>query len=877
MRPETSQRSDVPPVESAVRPVEPTVLPVDSVLGELTEALHRAGRAVLEAPPGAGKTTRVPLALLEVVTHGRIVVLEPRRVAARAAAQRLASTLHERVGETVGLTTRDDRRTSAATRIEVVTEGVLLRRLQRDPALDGVGLLMFDEFHERNLEADLALAFAVESRAALRDDLALLVASATLDGQRVAGLLDDAPVVRAEGRRHPVTVEHREQPGLRRLPTAVADAVEDLLTDTTGERGGDVLVFLPGAREIERCAELLTERALPGAPVVRRLHGSLPAGQQDAALAADPHGRRRIVLATDLAESSLTVEGVTAVVDAGWSREPRFDAATGMTGLVTVPASRAAAAQRAGRAGRLAPGHAVRLWPEREHAGRDPDPRPALHTDDLTGAALEVAAWGADIAELALLDQPPPAGWERARTTLAQLGALDDDGRITAHGRALARLPVHPRLGHLLLAGRDRGLAQLATEVAAVLADRDLLRPGPDAPDADLTARIRYLRGEPPPGGSSGHRGRRDRARREQRRLARLLDVEVADPDGGPAHGPGRRGAESGGRPAAAAADPDRAGELVLLGWPDRLAGRRAGRRGSFRLAGGRGAQLPDADPLADADLLAVAHLDRGAEVARIHLAAPVDAATVRTVLAPQLSEVDEVSWRDGDVVAERREQCGAVVLDRARLADPDGDRLLGALVDGLRTEGLTLLRCRDDDRQLQARVALLRATLGEQWPDLSDAALLADADRRLAPFLTGVRRRSELAGVALAQVLRAALTARQLAELERLAPTHLTVPSGSRLRLDYTAGDRPVLAARVQELFGATVTPSVVDGRVPVLLHLLSPAHRPVQVTDDLAGFWQRGYPQVRAELRGRYPKHAWPEDPLAAAPRRGSKRGRT
>ena len=828
-------------------------LPVEHVLGELTAALDEAGQAVLEAPPGAGKTTRVPLALLDVVRRGRVVVLEPRRVAARAAAERLASRLGERVGATVGLTTRDDRRTSAATRIEVVTEGVLLRRLQRDPALEGVGLVMFDEFHERNLEGDLALAFAHESRGALRGDLALLVASATVDGAGVSRLLGAAPVVRAHGRQHPVTVEHRDRPELRRLPTAVAAAVTDLLEAPAGAGGpGDVLVFLPGAREIDACADVLAERPLPGDPVVRRLHGSLPAGEQDAALVADPHGRRRIVLATDLAESSLTIEQVTAVVDAGWSREPRFDAATGMTGLVTVPASRAAADQRAGRAGRLAPGHAVRLWPAHEHPGRDARPRPALQTDDLTGAALEVAAWGAEVGELALLDQPPRAGWERARSTLAQLGALDAHGRITAHGRQLVALPVHPRLGQLLLAGRERGLGQLATEVAAVLADRDPLRTGPDAPDADLTARVRYLRGEPPPAGVTGHRGRRDRARREQRRLARLLDVEVA------------------------ADDPERAGELVLLGWPDRLAARREDRRGSFLLAGGRGAQLPDADPLADAELLAVAHLDRGSEVARIHLAAPVDAATVRELLGAELAEVDEVAWRAGDVVAERREQVGTIVLERVAHPDPDRDRLLAALVDGLRTDGLDLLRRSEDDRQLEARVALLRASFGSRWPDLSDDALLADAEQRLAPFLLGARRRSDLARIAFGPVLRSALAPDQLRELDRLAPTHLTVASGSRIRLDYAQGDRPVLAVQLQELFGATVTPTVADGRVPVLLHLLSPAHRPVQVTDDLAGFWRRGYPQVRAELRGRYPKHAWPEDPLETAPLRGSKRGR-
>jgi ATP-dependent helicase HrpB len=836
-----------PSPDPARLPVDPAHLPVDEVVPELVAALEASGTVVLEAPPGAGKTTRVPLALLDHVPEGRILVLEPRRVAARAAALRLASHLGEPLGERVGLTTRDDRRTSARTRIEVVTEGVLLRRLQRDPSIEGTALVMFDEFHERNLEGDLSLAFALETRAALRPDLQLLVASATLDGERVAGLLGRAQVVRTAGRAHPVAVSHRDRPDVRDLDVAVRDEVAELLAGGSG----DILVFLPGVREIRRAASALAGARLPGTPMVLPLHGSLPPKEQDAALAPAPPGRRKVVLATDLAESSITIDGVTAVVDAGLSREPRFDAATGMTGLVTVPASRASADQRAGRAGRTAPGVCVRLWPEREHGARDAHPRPAIATDDLTGAALEVATWGADVAELALLDQPPAAGWARGRETLTALGALDVGGRITAHGRICADLPVHPRIAHLLLHGREVGLGTLATEVAAVLADRDPVSTSWEAPCADLAVRVRVLRGERPPPGVRVRGGTLDRARREQRRLARLLELDRQDDQ--PLDGLGR---------------------LVLAGWPERLAAARADRRGSFLLAGGRGAELPEGDVLAGEPYLAVAHLDRGQTAARVFLAAAVEESVVRDALAERIEREDEVTWRDGDVVAERRERVGAIVLTRERLHHPDADRRLAALLEGVAAEGLELLGWTAADRELQARVALVRGVRGEPWPDLRDEVLLRHAEEIFGGFLLRARRRRDLASVPVGDALRSRFGAVRPRELDRLAPTHLEVPSGSSVRLDYAAGDRPVLAVRVQEMFGARRTPTVVEGEVPVVVHLLSPARRPVQVTDDLPGFWERTYPEVRAELRGRYPKHAWPEDPLTAMPLRGAKR---
>jgi ATP-dependent helicase HrpB len=831
----------------------PTDLPVEEVLAPLRAALASDGLVVLQAPPGAGKTTVVPLDLLEADTLAparRLVLLEPRRVAARAAARRLASQLGEEVGGTVGLSTRDERRVSRRTCIEVVTEGVLLRRLQRDPELTGTGTVFFDEFHERNLEADLALAFALEVREAVRPDLRILVASATLDGERVARLLGGAPIVEAAGRSYPVDVEHRPRPDPRQLTAAVADATAEALE----RHDGDVLVFLPGAAEIRRTARALAATLSTATTVVLPLYGALPPEEQDRALAPDPQGRIKVVLATDLAESSLTIEGIRVVVDAGLAREPRFDPSTEMTGLVTVPASRSSATQRAGRAGRTGPGAAVRLWPAREHPGRDAHPRPAIGTDDLTGAALEVASWGADVAALRLLDQPPAAAWQRARDTLRELGALDAEGRITSHGRLLADLPVHPRLGHVLLRGRELGLGRLACEVAAVLEDRDLLLPDPEQPSADLTVRIRVLRGEPAPGRARVRRGTLPRVRRETRRLARLLDL-----------------------PAAGRAGPvDRVGGLLALGWPDRIAGVREHRRGAYLLAGGRGAVVDERDPLASEPWLVAATVDRGGSDARVHLAAPVTPAELRELLPQRVRWTSEVGWVDGDVVAEEREELGALVLARRPLHDPDPELVLTALLDGLRTEGLDLLRWRRDDRELQARLAMLHHHLGAPWPDVSDRGLAGRLEEVVGPFLLGARRRADLARIEAGDVLRSQVPSGLAAELDRLAPTHLSVPSGSRVRVDYGAEERPVLAVRVQELFGATTTPTILDGRLPVLLHLLSPARRPVQVTDDLAGFWERTYPSVRTELRGRYPKHAWPEDPTTAAPLRGTPRRR-
>ncbi len=852
-----SPRPDRPPGAAAPAPPPEPALPIEPVLADVAAALAASGTAVLEAEPGAGKTTRVPWYLWEHRPDRRIVLLEPRRIAARAAATRLAAQLGEEVGQTVGLTTRDDRRGSSATRIEVVTEGVVLRRLQRDPGLGGVDLLIFDEFHERSLEADLSLAFTLDVREALRPDLQVLVMSATIEGPRVASLLNGSPLITAPGRSHPIDIEHRPSPsGWSGLPPAVADAANDLLTD------GDVLVFVPGAGEIRAVIRYLEDVALAGDPVVLPLHGSLSGADQDAALRPAPAGRRKVVVATDVAESSITIDGICGVVDAGQSREPRFDATTGMTGLVTVPASRASAEQRAGRAGRQGPGRCIRLWPEREHAARDAHPRPAISTDDLTGAALEIAAWGADPEELALLDPPPAAAWERAVETLRELAAVDADGRITSHGRDLNALPAHPRLGHLLLRGRDAGQATLACDLAAVLSDRDLFVVDRDHPSADLAARVRVLRGERPPAGVRVRRGAVGRARKDAARYRRQLGDAPAGSDVRSE----ARGAD----------DPDGAGRLVAAAWPERIAGIRDGQRGRFLLAGGRGATLADGDVLAGEAYLAVAQVDRGQREARIHLAAALDLRDLRDAVGDRVDVEEVVVWRDGDVVAERRERLGALVLAAASIEGDTPAARYDALLDGLRAEGLQLLGWDDDARELRDRVRFLRRHQGASWPAWDDASLLESLEDVVGPFLLQARRRADLADVRMVQVLRSRLSREQLRDLDRLAPTHLTVPSGSRVRLDYAADGAPVLAVRVQEVFGSRSTPAVLDGQVPVLLHLLSPARRPVQVTDDLAGFWERSYPQVRAELRGRYPKHAWPEDPTAAAPLRGTRRRR-
>ncbi|MGN9813186.1 ATP-dependent helicase HrpB [Micromonospora sp. BQ11] len=832
-------------------------LPVRPVLPALVAALRSAGAGVLVAPPGTGKTTLAPLAVADEVT-GRVLVAQPRRIAARAAAHRMAALLGERVGERVGYAVRGERRSGPRTRVEVVTTGLLVRRLHHDPELTGTGAVLLDEVHERQLDADLALAFAVEARSALRPDLWLLAMSATPEADRFAALLGGdgppAPVVRASSALHPVTriwappPRPVAAPAGRPVDRGLLDHVAATVRRALRERDGDVLVFLPGAGEIAAVAGRLAD--LRAEVAVLPLHGRQRGADQDAALR--PADRRRVVLATAVAESSLTVPGVRVVVDAGLSRVARMDLARGLGALVTVPVSRAAATQRAGRAGREAPGYVYRCWSPAVHERLPAQPEPEIATADLTGFALELAAWGApDGAGLALPDPPPPAAMTVARETLRTIGAVDPDGRITDRGRAVVAAGAHPRLARALLDGADRVGPERAAEVVALLAEEGVTGPGDD-----LTAAWRRLRAGVDPVATA-------RWRAEVRRLrAALPPAAHTSP-----HGAG--GATA--RGAAPLTDDLAAGLLVGLAYPERLARVRRPGGSAYLMSGGTAAELAAGSGLAGADWLAVAVADRspGAPTARVRLATPVDEATAREAGGPLLREVREVAWSGADVVAREVVRLGAVELVERPL-DPAPAEVSAALLDGLRRTGVGLLTWTPAARALRERLAFCRRALGDGWPEVDDAALVDAAPVWLGPELATARRRADLARVDVAAALRRLLPWSVAARLDELAPERITVPSGSRVRVDYADPDAPVLAVKLQETFGWRDAPRVGDGRVPVLLHLLSPAGRPVAVTADLASFWRTGYPQVRAELRGRYPRHPWPEDPTGATPTR-------
>lgn len=827
-----------------------TRLPIDDVVPALRDALSSHAAAVLIAPPGAGKTTRVPLALLDEpwLAGGRIIMLEPRRLAARAAAEHMARLLGERVGETVGYRVRMDTRVGPRTRIEVVTEGVLTRMLQSDPALEGVGLVIFDEFHERSLHSDLGLALTLESRAVLREDLRVLVMSATLEGEAVAAVLGGAPIVRSEGRMFPVETRYRARPVEGPIEAAVTLTVIDALERETG----DVLVFLPGAAEIRRVEERLADAGLGPDIHVRPLYGALPPDAQDRAIAPAPPGERKVVLATSIAETSLTIEGVRVVVDAGLMRVPRFSPQTGMTRLETVPVTRASAEQRRGRAGRLGPGVCYRLWTEAEQLHLTPHRTPEILEADLAPLALELAAWGvADPDSLRWLDPPPAGAFAQARELLAWLGALDEDGGITPHGRRMAELALHPRLAHMALRAVEDGQGALACEIAALLDERDILLRDGEPAEADLRLRLDALRTGRAPAGHTLHRGALHRVREEARHWRRSLGVRGGD-----------------------VVDADAAGALLARAFPDRIAQRRPGRPGRFLLRNGRGAALDEADPLAHAEFLAIAELDDRGRESRIFLAAPLDRADVEQVFADQIETAEDVSWDDEAhaVVARRTTRLGALVLAEAPLPDPDPDAVLNALLDGISRLGIDALPWTDTARQIQRRILFL-LTLDDAWPDVSDETLAATIDEWLAPYLHGARKLEDVRRLDLAAILRAMLPWDRQRALDAEAPSHVVVPSGSRIPIDYSDPTAPVLAVRLQEMFGMAETPRIANGRVPLTLHLLSPAHRPVQVTRDLASFWKNAYFEVRKDLKGRYPKHHWPDDPLTAEATRRTK----
>lgn len=841
-------------------------LPIESALAALRAALSDPRAAVLQAPPGAGKTTRVPLALLdEPWLAGRtIVMLEPRRLAARAAATFMSRTLGERVGETVGYRVRMDTKVGARTRIEVVTEGVLTRLLQADPALEGVGLVIFDEFHERSLHADLGLALTLQTRALLRDDLRLLVMSATLDGGPVAALIGDgpaapAPIVTSEGRSFPVETRHVARPSDRPPEPAVAAAVRRALSDDDG----DVLVFLPGASEIRRVEALLTDAGLPPGIYVAPLFGNLSPDAQDRAIAPSPPGTRKVVLATSIAETSLTIEGVRVVVDAGLMRVPRFSPRSGMTRLDTVRVTHASADQRRGRAGRLAPGVCYRLWTEHEEQHLAPHTRAEILDADLAPLALELAEAGiANPSELRWLDPPPAAALAQARELLTQLGALDASARLTAHGRRMARLPLHPRLAHMMLAASALGHGALACDVAALLSERDIFRFDPGAPiDADLTLRLDALHDNAPTTRTHGatiDRATLHRVRavahdlRRDLRMERSLAPRTSDL-------------------------PPVPGLLLAFAYPDRIAQRRPARDddhaapGRFLLRNGTGAALPAPQALSAAPYIVVADLGGQPPDGRIFLAAAVTLEEIEAQFGDQIVHEEVVSWdADGGAVRARdRERLGALVLRERPISTPDAPAVANALLSAVAENELRDLSWSDAARQLQQRLVFMHR-LDPGWPDASNAALTATLADWLGPHVYGLTRRDELRRLDLAAILLGMLGWEQRAALDDLAPSHVEVPSGSRIRVDYGDPASPVLAVRLQELFGLTETPRIAGGRVALTLHLLSPAHRPVQVTTDLAGFWRAGYFEVRKELKGRYPRHYWPDDPLQAVPTR-------
>ncbi|PNG06123.1 ATP-dependent helicase HrpB [Stutzerimonas stutzeri] len=830
-------------------------LPIDEALPALRQALLARDEAVLEAPPGAGKTTRVPLALLEEpwLAGQSILMLEPRRLAARAAAERLASELGEKVGETVGYRIRLESKVGPNTRIEVVTEGILARRLQDDPTLDGVGLLIFDEFHERSLDADLALALTLNARVLLRDEpLKLLLMSATLEGARLSSLLDDAPVVRSEGRMYPVT--HRWgrpfQAGERIEPRVVQTVLQAL-----DEEPGSVLVFLPGQAEIRRVndalAEQLTDR---GEVMLCPLHGELELAAQRAAIEPAPAGKRKVVLATNIAETSLTIEGVRVVVDAGLARVPRFDPGSGMTRLETRRIARASATQRAGRAGRLEPGACYRLWSEDQHAQLAAYGDAEILQADLAGVALQLARWGVEPDELAWLDVPPAAAYAQAQDLLQRLGALSRNARggwqLTAHGQAMAELPAHPRIAHLLLRGHALGLGSLAADLAALLVERDIQQGGQRG-GADISTRLGLL------DGSAGRHAGAQRVRQLARQFRGLLR--------GPA-----------GAAPADALDHRWHGALLAFAYPDRIARQRREGGGEYRLANGRAAVFGEPDALMKEPWLVIAELGsrQGQREERIYRAAALDPALFEDVLAEQVSQRDELEWdeREGVLRAERQRRVGELVLGREPLPGLDDEARGRALLGLVRRKGLELLPWTPELRQWQARIALLRQLDLESggasdWPDVSDGALLAQLDDWLLPYLGKVMRLAHFAQLDLRSMLATLLPWPLPQRLEELAPTAITVPSGSRIRLDYSESP-PVLAVRLQELFGLADTPRIASGRQVVKLHLLSPARRPVQVTQDLASFWANTYLEVKKDLKGRYPKHYWPDDPLIAEP---------
>jgi ATP-dependent helicase HrpB len=835
-------------------------LPIEDALSPLRNALRRARNVLLTAPPGAGKTTRVPLALLDEpwLAGKKLLILEPRRLAARAAAHRMSVNLGETVGDTIGYRMRLDTRVGPKTRLEVVTEGVLTRLMQHDPTMSDYAAILFDEFHERSLQADAGLTLSLETQRLFREDLRILVMSATLDCGPVAALLGQAPVVVCEGRQFLVETRYLDRPPTGPLDQTVAQAVRRALAHDTGS----LLVFLPGMAEIRRVERRLHDATLDPSVLIAPLHGDLPPDEQDAAIAPAKPGTRKVVLATSIAETSLTIDGIRVVIDAGWLRVPRFDPRSGLTRLQTIRVTQDSAEQRRGRAGRLEAGVCYRLWTEKEQSALAPRRPPEILEVDLTPLILDLAHWGTtNPLELSWLTPPPSGAVAQAKTLLVDLGALDGTGRMTDHGKRMAALPAHPRLSHMLLKSGGLHLTDQACDLVALLSEPDLLRNSPGRPEADLRVRLdRLIASREPDVAAQVDRGLRQRVKR------------VAD------YWRGQLGCRGAQRSLAFSEDPYAAGRLLALAYPDRIAQRQAGTDSRYRLANGRGALFAQPDPLASEPFLVVADLEGETQWARIDLAAPISSGDIEALYGSVMTESDAVVWDDDAraVRAARQRRFGALVLWEQGLSNPDPSLVTAALLHGIRRAGLSALAWTPELRQWRARVQFLRRLEGQDptWPDLSDEALLKGLEGWLGPYLAGVTTLERVTRMDVTAPLHGLLSRDQHRRLDRQAPTHLTVPSGSKVRIDYGQSDIPVLAVRLQEMFGCTNTPRVADGHIPLMLHLLSPAKRPVQVTQDLAGFWARAYRDVRKELRGRYPKHHWPDDPLAAQPTAKTKR---
>jgi len=815
--------------------------PIDNILPELAASFHRTSNIVLSAPPGAGKTTRVPPALLKAdwLAGKKILMLEPRRLAARRAAEYMASQLGQSAGQTVGYRVRGDTVISKETRIEVVTEGILTRQLQHEPELPDTGLIIFDEFHERSIHADLGLALTLDVQEHLRNDLRLLVMSATLDGVAVAQLLGDACILESQGQIFPIVTQYARFASERVIEQRVAETILRALS----EQEDDVLVFLPGRREIRRVENLLWESRLPEEVLVHSLYGDAPYQQQSAALSPAPAGKRKVILSTSIAETSLTIDGVRVVIDSGLARTARFDVRRGMSGLVTVPVSKAVADQRRGRAGRQQPGVCYRLWTEPEHEALPAYPQPEIKTADLAPLALDLALWGTPSgATLRFLDPPPAAHLSQAQTLLVKLEAVDAHGKLTAHGRAMADFPLHPRFAHMILRGKELGFGALACDIAALLEERDLMAGKKDV-DIDLASRLHLLHEQ-----RSGNENIRQRIISQAHRLRQIAEI----------HSEGKGKKEHA------------LGILLALAYPERIAQQREKHGLRYQMAGGTSAKLPNGSLLAREEFLAIGEVDGIGTEVNIYLAVPISKQDLQKAFAGTIIEEEEIRWNEneGVVIARRVRRLGVLILSEQHI-EPRGERVAAVMVEGVRQMGLECLPWDKGSRALQERAEWLRKHYksDEDFPDLSDAALSASLEEWLKPSLGNTWKKEQLKALPLLTLLQSKITPSLNRKIDFLAPPHLKLPSGSSVALDYSS-DQPVLAVKLQELFGQTDTPKICGGTVPVLVHLLSPARRPLAVTQDLQSFWTRTYPEIRTQLRARYPKHIWPEDPLTATP---------